>query len=82
MNTTLLISLVIIAVLSFFYFMKEKMNCPACSSEDLIKTGQKIYKESSNLILSGSPDSNYKFEFVCSKCGHKFWISNKIISTS
>lgn len=73
----------IIAVVSIpitvYLTMKSKIRCPNCKSSDVIKTGNKMYKEEPPLAAYGSPDSYHTFEYKCPKCGSIFWKEQKAI---
>lgn len=71
-----------ILIIYFTYSLKRKVTCPNCSSVEVKPTGNKRYKESSNILYGASPKSTHEYEFECLKCTNTFWYRNRLVSTN
>ena len=70
---------IVLIIVTIYFTLEHKLRCPNCKSSDLVKTGDKIYKEEPSLAAYGSQDSYHSFEYKCLKCGDIFWKERKAI---
>ena len=70
---------VILILLTLFFSLREKNNCPNCHSQNISKTGNKIYKEKPAIAFYGSPVSYHQVEYKCNDCGMTFFKEQKTV---
>lgn len=72
--TIVAISVVLALILISFNIAKRRaLTCSECGSKKTRKTGNKREVDRAGKALIAGPMPAYDFEYVCLKCGNKFW---------
>ena len=66
------LTILFLAMLSFYIAKKRALTCPNCGHPKTVKTGEQRSIERKRRALIDAL-LFHEFEYICKKCNHKFW---------